>query len=302
MNIGIKELLEAGVHFGHQTRRWNPKMKRFIFDARNGIHIIDLGQTIEQLREVCDRLGEIVRKGGKVLFVGTKKQAQQAVRDAATSCGQPFVTERWLGGTLTNMKTVRQSIGRLKEIERMFEDGSINKFGKKEQASLNRERQRLIRNLGGIRDMEKYPEAMFVIDVKREHNAVAEAKRLKIPLVAIVDTNCDPDDVDLPIAGNDDAIRSIRLLLSTITETLTQARAEYEANAAARAKAQAEEEAAEAAAAAKAKAEAEAAAEAAAAQAAAQAPAEEPAPAPAEAPAAEPEAPAAEEEAAPAAS
>ena len=285
MNIGIKELLEAGVHFGHQTRRWNPKMKRFIFDARNGIHIIDLGQTIQQLKDVCDTLGDIVRKGGNVLFVGTKKQAQQAVRDAATSCGQPYVNERWLGGTLTNMKTVRQSIGRLKEIEKMFEDGSINKFGKKEQASLNRDRQRLIRNLGGIRDMEKFPEAIFIIDVKREHNAVAEAKRLKIPLVAIVDTNCDPDDVTHPIAGNDDAIRSIRLLLSAITETLTQARAEYEANAAAKAKAAAAEAAAEAEAAAKAKEEAEAAAKAAEAEAAAKASeaAAAPAPAPAEA-------------------
>ncbi|MFT4589735.1 MAG: small subunit ribosomal protein S2, partial [Limisphaerales bacterium] len=245
MNIGIKELLEAGVHFGHQTRRWNPKMKRFIFDSRNGIHIIDLTQTLQQLTEVCEHLGNIVRNGGNVLFVGTKKQAQQAIKDAAISCGQPYVTERWLGGTLTNMKTVRRSIGRMNEIEKMFEDGSINQFGKKEQSSLNRQRERLVRNLGGIREMTKFPEAIFIVDVKREHNAVAEARRLKIPLIAIADTNCNPDYVDMPIAGNDDAIRSIRLLLSVITEAVTQARAEYEAKYAAKKKAEEEEAAAE---------------------------------------------------------
>ncbi|MGY8655199.1 MAG: 30S ribosomal protein S2 [Verrucomicrobiia bacterium] len=245
MNIGIKELLEAGVHFGHQTRRWNPKMKRFIFDSRNGIHIIDLTQTLQQLTEVCEHLGNIVRNGGNVLFVGTKKQAQQAIKDAAISCGQPYVTERWLGGTLTNMKTVRRSIGRMNEIEKMFEDGSINQFGKKEQSSLNRQRERLVRNLGGIREMTKFPEAIFIVDVKREHNAVAEARRLKIPLIAIADTNCNPDYVDMPIAGNDDAIRSIRLLLSVITEAVTQARAEYEAKYAAKKKAEEEAAAAE---------------------------------------------------------
>jgi small subunit ribosomal protein S2 len=245
LNIGIKELLEAGVHFGHQTRRWNPKMKRFIFDSRNGIHIIDLTQTLQQLTEVCEHLGNIVRNGGNVLFVGTKKQAQQAIKDAAISCGQPYVTERWLGGTLTNMKTVRRSIGRMNEIEKMFEDGSINQFGKKEQSSLNRQRERLVRNLGGIREMTKFPEAIFIVDVKREHNAVAEARRLKIPLIAIADTNCNPDYVDMPIAGNDDAIRSIRLLLSVITEAVTQARAEYEAKYAAKKKAEEEEAAAE---------------------------------------------------------
>lgn len=245
MNIGIKELLEAGVHFGHQTRRWNPKMKRYIFDARNGIHIIDLSQTLQQLTDVCERLGKIVRNGGNVLFVGTKKQAQQAIKDAAVSCGQPYVTERWLGGTLTNMKTVRRSIGRMNEIEKMFEDGSINKFGKKEQASLNRQRERLVRNLGGIREMTKFPDAIFIVDVKREHNAVAEARRLNIPLIAIADTNCNPDHVDLPIAGNDDAIRSIRLLLSVITDAVTQARAEYEAKYAAKKMAEEESEAAE---------------------------------------------------------
>ena len=220
-------------------------MKRFIFDSRNGIHIIDLTQTLQQLTEVCEHLGNIVRNGGNVLFVGTKKQAQQAIKDAAISCGQPYVTERWLGGTLTNMKTVRRSIGRMNEIEKMFEDGSINQFGKKEQSSLNRQRERLVRNLGGIREMTKFPEAIFIVDVKREHNAVAEARRLKIPLIAIADTNCNPDYVDMPIAGNDDAIRSIRLLLSVITEAVTQARAEYEAKYAAKKKAEEEEAAAE---------------------------------------------------------
>ena len=220
-------------------------MKRFIFDSRNGIHIIDLTQTLQQLTEVCEHLGNIVRNGGNVLFVGTKKQAQQAIKDAAISCGQPYVTERWLGGTLTNMKTVRRSIGRMNEIEKMFEDGSINQFGKKEQSSLNRQRERLVRNLGGIREMTKFPEAIFIVDVKREHNAVAEARRLKIPLIAIADTNCNPDYVDMPIAGNDDAIRSIRLLLSVITEAVTQARAEYEAKYAAKKKAEEEAAAAE---------------------------------------------------------
>lgn len=229
ISIGIKELLEAGVHFGHQTRRWNPRMKPFIFDARNGIHIIDLSKTLTQLEAACSYLAEVVSKGGKVLFVGTKKQAQEAVKESAISCGQLHVTERWLGGTLTNLKTVRRSINRLKQIEKMDADGSINQYVKQEQSSLRREAARLRKNLDGIRDMEKYPNAMFVVDLKREHNAVAEARRLKIPIVAVVDTNCDPEQVTFPIAGNDDAIRSVRLMLSTITQTIVQARAEYEA-------------------------------------------------------------------------
>ena len=229
ISIGIKELLEAGVHFGHQTKRWNPKMKPFIFDARSGIHIIDLSQTVKQLEAACDFLGNSVRKGGQVLFVGTKKQAQEAVKQAAKECGQHFVTERWLGGTLTNFKTVRRSLSRLREIEKMDSDGSINQYVKQEQSMLRREAARLVKNLDGIRTMEKFPEAMFIIDIKREHNAVAEARRLKIPIVAIVDTNCDPDLVDYPIAGNDDAIRSVRLILSTIIQVITQARGEYEA-------------------------------------------------------------------------
>ncbi len=229
IGIGIKELLEAGVHFGHQTRRWNPKMKPYIFDARNGIHIIDLSQTAKQLDTACEFLATTVRKGGQVLFVGTKKQAQEAVKEAAKVCSQHYVTERWLGGTLTNFNTVRRSLGRLKQIEKMETDGTINQYVKQEQSMLRREAARLVKNLDGIRNMEKHPEAMFVIDIKREHNAVAEARRLKVPIVAIVDTNCDPDLVDYPIAGNDDAIRSVRLILSTIVQAVSKARGEYEA-------------------------------------------------------------------------
>lgn len=249
INIGIKELLESGVHFGHQTRRWNPKMKQFIFDARNGIHIIDLSKTLAQLDAACTFLAETVREGGNVLFVGTKKQAQEAVRESAKLCAQPYVTERWLGGTLTNMKTIKRSLGRLREIEKMEADGSINVYVKQEQSMLRRELARLIKNLDGIRNMEKPPAAMFVVDIKREHNAVAEARRLKIPVVAIVDTNCNPDLTTYPIAGNDDAIRSVRMILSVITQTLTQARAEYEAKYARR-RSEEEKQAAEAAAAA----------------------------------------------------
>ena len=229
LSIGVKELLESGVHFGHQTKRWNPKMKPFIFDARNGIHIIDLSKTLTQFETACDFLTKVVTKGGQVLFVGTKKQAQEAVKEAAKSCGQHHVTERWLGGTLTNYNTVRRSIARMKEIEKMEADGSINNYVKQEQSVIRRELARLIKHFDGIRGMDKFPAAMFVVDIKREHNAIAEARRLKIPIVALVDTNCDPDLVDYPVAGNDDAIRSVRLVLQTVVQTIVQARAEYEA-------------------------------------------------------------------------
>jgi small subunit ribosomal protein S2 len=230
LNIGVKELLEAGVHFGHQTRRWNPKMKQFIFDARNGIYIIDLSKTLAQLEAAAEFLTKTVSKGGQVLFVGTKKQAQEAVREAAKTSGQPYVTERWLGGTLTNLKTVKRSLNRLKEIEKMETEGTLMaNYVKQEQSALRREAARLFKNLDGIRSMDNLPEALFVVDVKREHNAVAEARRLKIPIVAVVDTNCDPDLVDYPIPGNDDAIRSVRLILGVITQSITQARAEFEA-------------------------------------------------------------------------
>ena len=229
LSIGVKELLEAGVHFGHQTKRWNPKMKQFIFDARNGIHIIDLSKTLSQLDAACDFLATTCRKGGQVLFVGTKKQAQEAVRESAKACGQHYVTERWLGGTLTNFSTIKRSIARMKEIEKMEANGSIHAYVKQEQSMIRREAARLSKYFEGIRSLDKFPAAMFVVDIKREHNAIAEGRRLKIPIVAIVDTNCDPDLVDYPIAANDDAIRSLRMILSTVVQTITMARAEYEA-------------------------------------------------------------------------
>ncbi|MGH7976784.1 MAG: 30S ribosomal protein S2 [Limisphaerales bacterium] len=228
LSIGVKELLESGVHFGHQTKRWNPKMKPFIFDARNGIHIIDLSKTLTQLEAACDFLSNTVRKGGKVLFVGTKKQAQQCVKETAKECGQFFVTERWLGGTLTNYNTIKSSIKRLKEIEKMDADGSINNYVKQEQAMIHREGARLNKYFDGIRAMDKIPATLFVVDIKREHNAVAEARKLKVPIVALVDTNSDPDLVNYPIAANDDAIRSVRMIMATIGQTITQAMAEFE--------------------------------------------------------------------------
>jgi len=220
-------------------------MKPFIFDARNGIHIIDLGKTLVQLEAACGFLAQTAVQGGQVLFVGTKKQAQEAVKETAKACGQPHVTDRWLGGTLTNMKTIKRSMGRLNEIEKMIADGSISNYPKGEQSSLRRELARLLKNLDGIRMMEKLPSALFVVDIKREHNAVAEARRLKIPVAAIVDTNCDPDLTDYPVAGNDDAIRSVRIILTVVAQTITQARAEFEAGHARR-KVEAEQAAAEA--------------------------------------------------------
>ena len=228
ISIGVKELLDAGVHFGHQTRRWNPKMKPFIFDARNGIHIIDLSKTLSQLEAACEYLHQIVTKGGHILFVGTKKQAQEAIKESAKSCGQLYITERWLGGTLTNFQTVKKSIARMKQIEKMESDGSINQYGKQEQAVYKREATRLFKNLDGIRVMDKFPAAMFVVDIKREHNAIAEARRLRIPIVAIVDTNCNPDLIDYPIPANDDAIRSVRVILATVVQTIVQAKAEFD--------------------------------------------------------------------------
>jgi len=292
INIGIKELFEAGVHFGHQTRRWNPRMKPYIFRAQNGIHIINLDKTLELLNAACDFMATQVRSGGKVLFVGTKKQAQSAIRDVAEATGQPCITERWLGGTLTNLKTVKKSLKKLQHIEAMEADGSITGYVKQEQARFRRQKMRLLKNLGGIRDMEGLPDAIFIIDLKREHNAVAEARKLKIPIVAIVDTNCDPDVVDYPIPGNDDAIRSVKLFLDIASEVIAEARAERLAKTE-------EEEAAKAEAEAKAEAKANAQAEAAAetpakpeATAATEAPTE--AKAPAVAPAAEAAVPEAE--------
>lgn len=232
----MKELLDAGVHFGHQTRRWNPQMKPYIFDARHGIHIIDLGKTVTQLDAACTYLSNIVRKGGRIVFVGTKKQAQHAVKETATECGQFYVTERWLGGTLTNIATIKRSIARLKELEKMEEDGSMNNYVKQEQASLRREKGRLLKYFDGIRDMTSKPAAMFIVDIKREHIAVSEARKLNIPIVAIVDTNCNPLQTEIAIPGNDDAIRSVRVLLGAVSAAITQARAEYETKLAQQAK------------------------------------------------------------------
>jgi small subunit ribosomal protein S2 len=260
-------------------------MKPYIFRAQNGIHIINLDKTLELLSAACDFMATQVRSGGKVLFVGTKKQAQSAIRDVAEATGQPCITERWLGGTLTNLKTVKKSLKKLQHIEAMEADGSITGYVKQEQARFRRQKMRLLKNLGGIRDMEGLPDAIFIIDLKREHNAVAEARKLKIPIVAIVDTNCDPDVVDYPIPGNDDAIRSVKLFLDIASEVIAEARAERLAKTE-------EEEAAKAEAEAKAEAKANAQAEAAAetptkpeATAATEAPTE--AKAPAAAPAAE---------------
>ncbi len=239
LSIGVKELLDSGVHFGHQTKRWNPKMKPFIFDARNGIHIIDLSKTLTQLEAATDFLAATVRKGGKILFVGTKKQAQQCVQETAKECGQFYVTERWLGGTMTNFKTVKTSIKRLKDIEKMDADGTINDYVKQEQAMIHREEARLHKYFDGISLMDKHPAALFVVDIKREHNAVAEARKLNIPIVALVDTNCDPDLVTYPIAANDDAIRSVRMLMATIAQVITQAQAEFESKRARKVEAEA---------------------------------------------------------------
>jgi len=228
-NIGIKELLEAGVHFGHQTKRWNPRMKPFIFEARNGIHVIDLSKTLPQLEAALEFLTQTASRGGRILFVGTKKQAQEAVKESAKSCEQLFVTERWLGGTLTNLKTLRGSIKRMKEIERMEADGSINNYVKQEQSAIRREHARFFKYLDGLRTMEQLPDVMLVVDIKREHNAVAEAKRLGIKVVALVDTNCDPGQVDFPIAGNDDAIRSVKLVLGAAVAAIHKGKSEAEA-------------------------------------------------------------------------
>ena len=227
MSTGIQELLEAGVHFGHQTRRWNPNMKPYIFKAHNGVHIIDLVQTAQQLENARNFIGNTVRGGGKVLLVGTKKPAQSIIREAAETNSQHYVTDRWLGGMLTNLKTVKQRLKRLTEIEGMEEDGSITSYVKQEQASIRREKARLVKNLGGIRQMASVPDIVFIVDIKREHNAVAEARKLRIPIVAIVDTNCDPEIIDYPIAGNDDAIKSIQVIVNAISETIAQAKGEF---------------------------------------------------------------------------
>jgi small subunit ribosomal protein S2 len=222
--LSMKELLESGVHFGHQTRRWNPKMKRYIYGARNGIYIIDLHQTIKLFEDALDYVKKVVEDGGSVLFVGTKKQAQAAVKEAAERSGQYFVSERWLGGTLTNWKTIQSRVGRLKELDRMETEGYLDRLPKKEALKRREERDELHRFLGGIRNMAQPPTIMFVVDLNKESIAVKEAKKLGIPIVAIVDTNCDPDMADVVIPGNDDAIRAIRLVTQKVSDVILEAR------------------------------------------------------------------------------
>ena len=226
--VTMKQMLEAGVHFGHQTKRWNPKMKPYIFGARNGIYIIDLQQTVVMWRRAYDFVADLASRGEKVLFVGTKKQAQDVVAEEASRAGMFYVNNRWLGGTLTNFKTVKGSIEQLRSIERMETDGTFEKLPKKEVLSLNRDRAKLERSLGGIKDMNRLPAAVFIIDPKKEHIAVAEANRLQIPVVAIVDTNCDPDLIDYVIPGNDDAIRSIKLFTANMADACMEGTSKYQ--------------------------------------------------------------------------
>jgi len=222
--ISMKQLLEAGVHFGHQTRRWNPKMKRYIFTERNGIYIIDLQKTVKKVEEAFKVMRDIAAEGGDILFVGTKKQAQEAIKEEATRAGMYFVNQRWLGGTLTNFQTIQKRIKRLKDIERMQEDGTFEVLPKKEVVQLKKELERLEKFLGGIKDMKGLPSALFVVDPRKERIAVAEARKLHIPIIGIVDTNCDPDDVDYVIPGNDDAIRAVKLITERLADAIIEAR------------------------------------------------------------------------------
>jgi small subunit ribosomal protein S2 len=222
--LTMKELLEAGVHFGHQTKRWNPKMQKYIFGERNGIYIIDLQKTLKKFREAYAFVRDLAARGGTVLFVGTKKQAQETVFEEATRCGMFYVNHRWLGGTLTNFATIRKSIARLRRLEEMGETGEYDRLPKKEVIHLERERTKLQNALVGIKTMDRLPDAVFIIDPKKEAIAVQEAQRLAVPIVAIVDTNCDPTGIDYPIPGNDDAIRSVRLITSRIADAVLEGR------------------------------------------------------------------------------
>ncbi|MBP3214780.1 MAG: 30S ribosomal protein S2 [Clostridium sp.] len=221
--ISMKQLLEAGVHFGHQTRRWNPKMGQYIYTERNGIHIIDLQKTVGKIDEAYKAMSDIIADGGTVLFVGTKKQAQDTVKQEAERCGMYYVNERWLGGMLTNFKTIQSRIGRLKEIEKMAEDGTFDVLPKKEVAGLKKEWDKLERNLGGIAEMKRIPDAIFVVDPKKEKICVQEAQKLGVTLFGICDTNCDPDELDYVIPGNDDAIRAVRLIVSRMADAVIEA-------------------------------------------------------------------------------
>jgi small subunit ribosomal protein S2 len=222
--ISMKQLLEAGVHFGHQTRRWNPKMKKYIFTERNGIYIIDLQKTVKKVDEAYKFVKELAANGGTVLFVGTKKQAQDSVKDEAERAGMYFINQRWLGGTLTNFETIQKRISRLKKIEKMEEDGTFEVLPKKEVIQLKKEHERLVKFLGGIKDMQRIPDALFIIDPRKERIAVAEAIKLNIPIVGIVDTNCDPDEIDYVIPANDDAIRAVKLLTSKMADAIMESK------------------------------------------------------------------------------
>ena len=227
--ITMEDLLEAGAHFGHQTKRWNPKMKPYIFGQRNGIYVIDLGRTSQLFQEAENFVSRLAENGQTLLFVGTKRQAQDLVQEEAQRCGMFFVNQRWLGGLLTNFMTIQRSIGRLRELEAMAEDGRYETLSKKEIARIEKEKRKLHRNLDGIRKMSRLPDAVFVVDTRREKIAVDEARKLKIPVIGIVDTNCDPDDVDYIIPGNDDALRSIRLFLTRIADAVISGRGLREA-------------------------------------------------------------------------
>ena len=222
--IAMKQLLEAGVHFGHQTRRWNPKMAEYIYTERNGIYIIDLQKTVKKVEEAYAFIRSVVENGESILFVGTKKQAMDAIRDEAIRAGEYFVNARWYGGMLTNFKTIQKRIERLAQLHTMEEDGTFELLPKKEVSKLKLEMEKLEKNLGGIKDMKRLPGAMFVVDPRKEKNAIAEARKLKIPVVAIVDTNCDPDEVDYVIPGNDDAIRAVNLIASTMANAILEAK------------------------------------------------------------------------------
>ncbi|MES9935939.1 MAG: 30S ribosomal protein S2 [Sedimenticola sp.] len=224
-NVSMREMLEAGVHFGHQTRYWNPKMGSYIFGQRNKIHIVNLEKTLPLYKEAMNYLGSLAANGGKILFVGTKRAARDTVREEAERCGMPYVNHRWLGGMLTNFKTIKQRIKRLKDLEAMFEDGSVERFNKKEALGLRREMEKLDRSLGGIKDMAGLPDVLFVVDTGHENIAVAEAKKLGIPVVGVVDTNNDPDSIDYVIPGNDDAIRAIQLYVQGAAAAVLEGRA-----------------------------------------------------------------------------
>ena len=222
--IAMKQLLEAGVHFGHQTRRWNPKMAEYIFTERNGIYIIDLQKTVKKIEEAYDFIREVAADGGEILFVGTKKQAQETIKEEAVRVGMHYVDARWLGGMLTNFKTIKKRIERLAQLHKMEEDGTFDLLPKKEVIGLKGEMEKLEKYLGGIKEMKKAPAAIFIVDPRKERIAIAEAKKLNIPIVAIVDTNCDPEDVDYVIPGNDDAIRAVKLVVSTIANAVVEGR------------------------------------------------------------------------------